>query len=92
MIKKRPYLLTIAALVLLVLALSVDNFVVRLSTAAFTVIILIVLVLEVVSFIMIRRAFNAELKKSTVHPVPETLSEEPSGEFSDEQASSEKEA
>ena len=45
MIKKRPYLLTIAALVLLVLALIVDNFVVRLSTAAFTVIILIVLVL-----------------------------------------------
>ena len=92
MIKKRPYLLTIAALVLLVLALIVDNFVVRLSTAAFTVIILIVLVLEVVSFIMIRRAFNAELKKSTVHSVPETLSEEPSGELSDEQASSEKEA
>ena len=88
MIKKRPYLLTIAALVLLVLALIVDNFVVRLSTAAFAVIILIVLVLEVVSFIMIRRAFNAELKKSTVHPVPETLSEE----LSDEQASSEKEA
>ena len=72
------------------LALIVDNFVVRLSTAAFTVIILIVLVLEVVSFIMIRRAFNAELKKSTVHPVPETFSEEPSGELSDEQASSEK--
>ena len=92
MIKKRPYLLTIAALVLLVLALIVDNFVVRLSTAAFAVIILIVLVLEVVSFIMIRRAFNAELKKSTVHPGPETLSEEPSGELSDGQASSEKEA
>ena len=51
MIKKRPYLLTIAALVLLVLALIVDNFVVRLSTAAFAVIILIVLVLLFIKII-----------------------------------------
>lgn len=66
-VKKHPSVLAAAALVLLVAVLLIDSLIVRLPAALLGVCVIIALVLEVVSFIMIRRNFNAELKNSTAN-------------------------
>ncbi len=64
-VKKHPAVLAAAALVLLVAVLLIDGLIIRLPASLLGICVVIALALEVVSFIMIRRNFNAELKKST---------------------------
>ncbi len=64
-IKKHPWVLSAGALVLLLAVLLTDSLIIRLPVQLLAGVVLVSLVLEVVSFIMIRRAFNAELKKSS---------------------------
>ena len=63
-IKKHPWVLSAGALVLLLAVLLTDSLIIRLPVQLLAGVVLVSLVLEVVSFIMIRHAFNAELKKS----------------------------
>ena len=63
-IKKHPWVLSAGALLLLLAVLLTNSLIVRLPAQLLTIAVVLSLVLEVVSFVMIRRNFNAELKKS----------------------------
>ncbi len=63
-IKKHPWALSAGALLLLLAVLLTDSLITRLPAQLLTIAVVVSLVLEVVSFVMIRRNFNAELKKS----------------------------
>ena len=80
LLKKRPYFLTVIALVLLFAALLVDNLIVRLSTAVFGIIVLIVLILEIISFILVRRSLHAQPRTDTS---PKTEGTSPAPEEND---------
>ena len=63
MIKRHPYILTLLALALLILSLVIDAVFVRLPSVVFLIVLIAVIILCAVSYRMIKKKCEADLKR-----------------------------